>query len=104
MGTDLKSVPIIPTTKKGGFIMEGKEKAKGGDELIVEACKAYGIDPKYIFASRIDKVTGEAVVVTNGGKKVRYKTGDKVAPLDPIAVTGINPKPKRKPIAGAAKE
>jgi hypothetical protein len=83
---------------------EDKEKAGAGDKLIADACKAYGIDPKYVFASAIDKVTGEAVVVTNGGKRVRYKAGAKVQPLDRIAVTGINPKPKRKPIAGAAKE
>jgi len=71
------------------------------EELIAEACKAYGIDPKYVFASAIN-AAGEAVIVTNGGSKVRFKVGDKVAPLDQIAVTGINPKPKRKPITGPA--
>ena len=77
--------------------MEGKP---GDAKLIAAACEAYGIAPKYVFASRIDKATGEAVIVTHGGKKVRFKAGDKVEPLDQIAVTGINPKPKRKPIAG----
>jgi hypothetical protein len=31
---------------------------------------------------------------------VRFKAGDKATALDQIAVTGINPKPKRKPVAG----
>jgi hypothetical protein len=83
LGTDLKSVP---------------------EELIAEACKAYGIDPKYVFASAYHADTGEAVIVTNGGSKVRFKVGDKVAPLDQIAVTGINPKPKHKPITGPEKK
>ena len=82
---------------------EEKENGKGksaGDKLIAAACEAYGIAPKYIFASNYYPETGEAVIVTHGGKKVRYKAGDKVEQLDQIAVTGINPKPKRKPIAG----
>ena len=82
---------------------KGKEEVKGksaDEKLIAAACDAYGIAPKYVLSSAVDKVTGEAVVVTHGGKKVRYKVGGKVEPLDAIAVTGINPKPKRKPIAG----
>jgi hypothetical protein len=97
-------VPIIPT-KKGGFIMaEEKGKSKAGDELIAEACKAYGIDPKYVFSSAYHKETGEAVILTNGGSKVRFKAGDKVDPLGEIAVTGINPAwAKKKVIAGKVK-
>lgn len=82
---------------------KGKEEGKiasANDKLIAAACEAYGIAPKYVLASSVDKTTGEAVVVTHGGKKVRYKAGAKVTPLDSIAVTGINPAPKRKPIAG----
>ena len=81
---------------------KGEVKGKAADEkLITAACEAYGIAPKYVLASRIDPATGEAVIVTHGGSKVRFKAGAKVQPLDSIAVTGINPKPKRKPIAGA---
>jgi hypothetical protein len=92
--------------KKEDVIMaEGKEKEEGkgksaGEKLIAAACEAYGIAPKYVLASRIDTTTGEAVIVTYGGSKVRFKADAKVAPLDQIAITGINPKPKRKPIAG----
>jgi hypothetical protein len=70
------------------------------EKLIDAACVAFGIAPKYVFKSRYSPETGEVIVVTHGGKKVRYKQGDKVEPLDEIAVTGINPRPKRKPIAG----
>lgn len=79
------------------------EEVKGKDEkLIAEACKAYGIAPKFVFASAVN-AAGQAVVVTNGGKKIRYAAGDKVEPLDEISITGINPRPKRKPITGVAK-
>ena len=69
-----------------------------GDKLFEEALKAYGIDKQFVFASSVN--AGVATIVTNGGTRVRYRAGDKVEPLDQIAVTGINPKPKRKPIAG----
>ena len=83
---------------------EEKGKADGGEKLIAEACKAYGIDPKYVFASAVN-AAGEAVIVTNGGTRVRFKAGGKGQALDPIAITGINPKAKqRKPITGAGKE
>lgn len=84
--------------------MAEEKGKKVGDELIAEACKAYGIDPKFVFASRYDAKTGQAVVLTNGGSKVRFKAGDKVEPLGQIAVTGINPEwAKKKVIAGKAK-
>lgn len=68
-----------------------EEKGNAGEKLIAEACKAYGIAPKYVLGSRIDPLTGEAVVVTVGGSKVRFKAGAEVAPLSEIAVTGVNP-------------
>ncbi len=80
---------------------ETKDQAK---KMIDEACKAYGIDPKYVFASNYHPDKGEAVLLTQGGKKVRWKKGQEVKPLDVISITGINPKWKdRKPIAGKAK-
>jgi hypothetical protein len=84
---------------------EDKEKkaTAANDELIAAACKAYGIAPKYVFASSVN-AAGQAVILTNGGTRVRFKAGDKVEPLGQIAITGINPNPKRKPITGAAKE
>jgi len=85
--------------------MSEEKGKKAGDELIAEACKAFGIDPKYVYASSYRKETGEAVVLTNGGSKVRFKVGDKVDPLGQIAVTGINPEwTKKKVIAGKAKK
>ena len=52
--------------------MEEKE----GQDLIDEALKVYGISPENVFNSRIDKETGEAVIVTNGGKKIRHRRGE----------------------------
>jgi len=75
-----------------------------GDKLIAAALDAYGIDEKYVAASRYDEQTKTAIIVTNGGSKVSFKTGDKVEPLRPIAVSGINPAAKRKPITGGGKK
>lgn len=69
-------------------------------DLIEAACKAYGIAKQYVLASRMDG--NEAVIVTVGGTKVRYKDGDKVTPLDPIRVDGIIRK-KMRAITGAKK-
>ena len=82
----------------------GSEKEPEGlAELIIEACKAFGAALEYLFASSISD--GVATIITNGGKRVKYKAGDKVEKLDDIAITGINPKlAKRKVIAGKAKE
>ncbi len=85
--------------------MADEKDDKKGKALIDEACKAYGIASKYVFSSRIDEETGEAVVLTNGGSKVRFKSGDKVEKLSDIQITGINPAAaKRKPIVGKARE
>lgn len=84
-------------------IMAGEDKNNG--KAIQAACEAYGIDPKYVLSSYVDPNTGEVVIVTQGGMKVRYKAGDKVEPLDPITVSGINSKNvKKKVVAGKAKE
>lgn len=84
---------------------EKKEKNRIGDNIMAEALEAYGIDPKYVFASKVYPETGEAVILTNGGSKVRFKAGDKPQPLSQIAITGINPEAaKRKVIAGKAKK
>jgi len=81
------------------------EENGNGDKIIQAALRAYGIDRKYVHGSRYDQGTGEAIVVTVGGSKVRFKDGDKPEKLDDIAVTGVNPKAaKRKPITGAEKK
>ena len=79
-----------------------EEKNTIGDKLIAEALEAYGIEKKYVIGSRYDAAAKTAIVVTAGGKKVRFTAGDKPAPLDPISVSGINPV-KRKVIAGKGK-
>jgi hypothetical protein len=93
--------------------MAGEEKDKGkdkdkekdkntiGDKIIAMALAAFGINPKFVFASSYNETTKEATILTNGGTRVRYKEDDKVEKLDEISITGI-PKP-RKVIAGAKK-
>lgn len=73
-------------------------------QMIAEACEAYGIAPEFVFSSNYYPKAGEAVIVTHGGKKVRWKKGQEVKRLDEISITGINPKWKdRKVIAGRKK-
>ena len=72
-----------------------KPLTKEQEKLIEEGCRAYGIDKKYLFHFRIDPRTKEAVLVTNGGKKVRYAKGMEVEELDPVAVDGISRKKPR---------
>lgn len=84
--------------------MARDEKNAIGDNLLKQACAAYGIEAQYVFAARCDEAAGEVVIITNGGSKVRWKPGASVEKLDEIAITGINPKAaKRKVIAGKAK-
>jgi len=102
---DAKEKEKAEAEKKKKADAEAKKKAdaeaKKQPPLIAEGCKAYGIDKKYVFASGIDKETGEAVIVTDGGKKVRYAKGDNVDELSQIEITGVNPEwKKRKPIMG----
>lgn len=79
-----------------------KEKNSTGDKLISEGCKAYGIDKKHVMSAKYDEAAETAIILTNGGTRVRFKAGDKVEPLGDIAITGI-PKP-RKVIAGKEKK
>jgi hypothetical protein len=82
--------------------MEAEDKNVIGDKLIAVGCKAYGIGKQYVAGSAYNEQDKEAVIVTVGGSKVRFKEGDKVEPLNEIAITGINPA-KRKVIAGKEK-
>lgn len=76
-----------------------------GDKLVEMAMAAYGVDKKFVVGSAYDKQTETATIVTAGGSKVSFKEGDKVEPLRPIAITGINPEAaKRKVIAGKEKK
>lgn len=82
-----------------------EEKNTIGDKTIAAGCAAYGIDKKFVVGSAYNEQDKEAVIVTAGGKKVRFKEGQDVQKLSEIEVTGINPAAaKRKVIAGAAKK
>lgn len=75
------------------------------EKLLAAALKAYGIGKKFVLSSAYYEDRAEVVIVTRGGAKVRYHKGDEVEKLDPVRVTGINPRAKkRKPITGGAKK
>lgn len=79
---------------------EEVKEVKGGKGLLARACEAYGVAEQYVLSSKVHN--GEVTIVTHGGVKVRWREGDKVEPLHPVRVTGINPEAKkRKPITGA---
>ena len=82
---------------------EAKPMSKAGQKLIDEACGAYGIDQEYVLSSNYYPETGEAVIVTHGGAKVRYKKGDEVEELAPERVDGISRK-KPRHVAGKKKK
>lgn len=82
---------------------EKKPLSKAGQELIDKACKAYGIDKKYVLGSNYYPETGEAVIVTHGGAKVRFKKGDEVEELAPERADGISRK-KPRYVAGKKKK
>lgn len=64
------------------------ELSDAAKAMIAEACEAHGIASRYVLSAGFDAATGEAVVVTFGGAKVRYAAGDKVEKLSRVRVTG----------------
>lgn len=70
-------------------------------EICAAVCDGLGIANAHLMAANFDRASGEVVILTNGGKRVRVKPGQAIEPLSEIEITGINPK-KRKPIVGQA--
>ena len=71
------------------------DKAEG-DKLIEEALRVYKIPREHLFASGIDSESGEAVIVTNGGKKLRHLKGEKAKfKLTEVQITGELPEEER---------
>lgn len=68
---------------------EKQERSK----LMGEAMGRYGIKPEHILAS---KDYGDyVVIVTRGGAKVSFTSGDEVKKLSPVELDGVPPpKPK----------
>lgn len=93
----LAKAPGVPSAKA-----EKKPLSAAEQKLIDEGCKAYGIAKKYLLASGIDVQTHEAILVTDGGAKVRYAKGMEVEELDPVRVDGISRK-KPRHVAGKKK-
>lgn len=83
---------------KGVSVVTEEDKkplTKAQEKLIAEGCKAYGINRKFLFSSGIDPHTGEAVLLTAGGAKVRFSKGAEVMPLDQVRVDGVSRKKPR---------
>jgi len=97
-----KREKALPPAAAGRFL-EKRPISKAGQRLIDEACEAYGIDKKHVLDSNFYPETGEAVIVTNGGAKVRFKKGDEVEKLAPERVDGISRK-KPRYVAGKKKK
>lgn len=73
--------------------MEKKNAVLKDEDLIAEALKVYEIPSQWVFASRVDKVSGAAVVVTYGGRKVIHKLGEAAkAKLTMVEISGFLPK------------
>lgn len=72
-----------------------KDNKKDGADVIEEALKVYKIPEEHVFTSGFDEPTDVAVIVTNGGKKIRHKKGEAVKfALTIIDITGKAPKKK----------
>jgi len=73
--------------------MGKKDKDLNDEDLIAEALKVYEIPPQWVFASRVDRVSGAAVVVTHGGRKVVHRSGEVAkAKLTMVEISGFLPK------------
>jgi hypothetical protein len=58
-----------------------------------ETLKVYGLREEHVFAQRFDETTGEIVIVTHGGAKIRHKKGAPASvKLTDVQKTGIPPK------------
>lgn len=72
---------------------ENKSEGNGaGEKLLAQACKAYGIGPKFVHSSKYYPEEKQVVVCTAGGTRVRYREGDEkakdFAPLTQVRVDG----------------
>jgi len=61
-------------------------------KLLEDALKTYQLLPEHVFSFSIHEETREAVIVTNGGKKIRHRKGDPASvQLTETDKTGIAP-------------
>jgi hypothetical protein len=99
MALDSRERTIAERERISREIGEVQERplSKEDEKLISEALKTYKIPRKYLFHARIDAETGEAVIVTSGGKKLRHRKGSEAKfQLDEVQITGQPPKEGRR--------
>lgn len=84
------------------ILSSDRDEPQVDEELLAAGLKAYGIERDFLAGAGMDPATGQAVLVTAGGSKVRWPLGDgeQLARLTPVQITGISASARRKPIAG----
>ena len=71
---------------------EDKAREKKEQALIAETIKLYKVSPEHVFTARAYLDTQEVVFVTNGGEKIRHKSGEPASvELTEVQITGIAP-------------
>ena len=70
------------------------------EELLAAGLSAYGIEREHLAGAGMDPATGQVVMVTAGGSKVRWPLAGKPAQLTAVQITGVSPRAARKPVAG----
>jgi len=107
IATDEKAVEEVKASLRADVsidsVPEELELTKEQKKLVAEACEAYGIQEKYVLKARYDPEAKQAVIITHGGAKVRFRAGDKVVPLEAVRVDGIIRK-KMKPLTPGPKK
>ncbi len=82
---------------------ETVQRPTKAETVLIEAvCEAYGIELQYVLASSV-KDSGEVVILTTGGSKIRWNCGDKVKSLEPVQIDGI-PRSEPKPVTGSTEK
>jgi len=60
--------------------------------VVEQALSLYNIPKKYVFHCHVDAESGEAMIVTHGGKKLRHRMGEKAkCELSETQITGKLP-------------
>lgn len=71
-------------------------------ELLLAGLTAYGIEREHLAGAGMDPATGQVVLVTVGGSKVRWPLAEGQTPahLSLVQITGQASRPKRPAVAG----
>lgn len=86
-----ETAPDVETRKEAEAISE--------QDLIDIACEAYDIPADCLLDGLVRD--GVVTLITVGGSKVTWSSGQEITPLTRVQITGVNPaNANRKPITG----